>query len=404
MVSIIMPTYNRAYIIERAIVSVIHQTYEDWELIIVDDASKDNTKEIVKKYISNKILYFINSENKGSNESRNIGLRSAKGEYIAFLDSDNYWPENRLELQMSRIGECVYERCFFYGKVEITDGENKRILPSYIMKEEELKKRELYENIIDLNTILIKKVLLLETGGFYKSLPRLQDWEFVLRMMYCFNINGVGSEECLSFNEIQENSIGRDKNKFVEALGFLYKQYICKYLNKKEALYNLFNILYEKEVPEKIKNNILCDIGKEYPEFLYIAMEFLQKKIYENQISYCMEKLLYEWHIKNLHNKKGTIFSKYFYEESDVKTIAIYGLGKLGKLFFDEVRSLPVEIKYGIDKEKKIFENLTIKRPDEYLELVDWIIVTMMKESQQIKENLENQWNGKVFTLEELIY
>ena len=55
MVSIIMPTYNRAYIIERAIVSVIHQTYEDWELIIVDDASKDNTREIVKKYISNKI-------------------------------------------------------------------------------------------------------------------------------------------------------------------------------------------------------------------------------------------------------------------------------------------------------------------------------------------------------------
>ena len=68
MVSIIMPTYNRAYIIERAIVSVIHQTYEDWELIIVDDASKDNTREIVKKYISNKILYFENFENKGSNE------------------------------------------------------------------------------------------------------------------------------------------------------------------------------------------------------------------------------------------------------------------------------------------------------------------------------------------------
>ena len=116
MVSIIMPTYNRAYIIERAIVSVIHQTYEDWELIIVDDASKDNTREIVKKYISNKILYFENFENKGSNESRNIGVRNAKGEYIAFLDSDNYWPENRLELQISGIEECVYKRCFFLWK------------------------------------------------------------------------------------------------------------------------------------------------------------------------------------------------------------------------------------------------------------------------------------------------
>ncbi|MCI8796015.1 MAG: glycosyltransferase family 2 protein [Dorea sp.] len=404
MVSIIMPTYNRAYIIERAIVSVIHQTYEDWELIIVDDASKDNTREIVKKYISNKILYFENFENKGSNESRNIGVRNAKGEYIAFLDSDNYWPENRLELQISGIEECVYKRCFFYGKVEITDGVNKRVLPSQIMKEDELKKRELYENVIDLNTILLKRGLFLEIGGFSENLPRLQDWELVLRMMYCFNINGVGSEECLSFNEIQENSIGRDKIKFVEAIGFLYKQYICKYLNKEEALNNLFNIIYEKEVPEEMVKNIFCDIGKEYPELLYIAMKFLQKKAYENRISYCMERLLYEWHIKNLYNKEGTIFSKYFYEGSNVKTIAIYGLGKLGKIFFDEVRSLPVEIKYGIDKEKRIFEDLTVKRPDEHLELVDWIIVTMMKESKQIKECLEKRCTGKVFTLEELIY
>lgn len=117
-----------------------------------------------------------------------------------------------------------------------------------------------------------------------------------------------------------------------------------------------------------------------------------------------MERLLYEWHIKNLYNKEGTIFSKYFYEGSNVKTIAIYGLGKLGKIFFDEVRSLPVEIKYGIDKEKRIFEDLTVKRPDEHLELVDWIIVTMMKESKQIKECLEKRCTGKVFTLEELIY
>ena len=70
-------------------------------------------------------------------------MRNAKGEYIAFLDSDNYWPENRLELQISGIEECVYKRCFFYGKVEITDGVNKRVLPSQIMKEDELKKREL---------------------------------------------------------------------------------------------------------------------------------------------------------------------------------------------------------------------------------------------------------------------
>ena len=75
MISIIMPTYNRAYIIERAIQSVIQQTYKDWELIIVDDASDDHTKDVVMKYLSYNIQYYVNSINKGANLSRNIGVQ-----------------------------------------------------------------------------------------------------------------------------------------------------------------------------------------------------------------------------------------------------------------------------------------------------------------------------------------
>lgn len=101
LVSIIMPSYNTAKFIEDTIKSVLDQTYTDWELIIVDDCSKDNTDEVVKKFLSDKrIKYLKNKENKGAAFSRNYALREAKGKWIAFLDSDDLWESNKLEKQI----------------------------------------------------------------------------------------------------------------------------------------------------------------------------------------------------------------------------------------------------------------------------------------------------------------
>lgn len=92
-ISIVLPTYNRAHIISRAIKSVITQTYLNWELIIVDDNSIDKTEEIVSSYSSNdnRIIYFRNKFNKGPSGARNYGISLSKGDYIAFLDSDDEW-------------------------------------------------------------------------------------------------------------------------------------------------------------------------------------------------------------------------------------------------------------------------------------------------------------------------
>lgn len=119
LISIIMPAYNRGYIIERAIQSVLEQTYQNWELIIVDDASADNTLDVVKKYISSKVLYFTNQCNKGANASRNYGIEKSKGKWITFLDSDNYWPVDRLEHQLAQIDKVDYEKFFCFGQTQI---------------------------------------------------------------------------------------------------------------------------------------------------------------------------------------------------------------------------------------------------------------------------------------------
>ena len=102
LVSIIMPSYNTEDYIGESIQSVINQTYSNWELIIVDDCSNDNTDNVVKPFLADsRIKYFKNEHNSGAAVTRNKALREAKGEWIAFLDSDDLWMPEKLEKQIN---------------------------------------------------------------------------------------------------------------------------------------------------------------------------------------------------------------------------------------------------------------------------------------------------------------
>ncbi|WP_214710808.1 glycosyltransferase family 2 protein [Exiguobacterium sp. s55] len=121
LVSVIMPTYNSEEFITDSINSVINQTYEKWELIIVDDCSKDKTVEIVEKIISidSRIKLIRLATNKGAANARNSGIQLAAGEYIAFLDSDDIWMENKLDLQISFMVQNDYIfTCTYYDKID----------------------------------------------------------------------------------------------------------------------------------------------------------------------------------------------------------------------------------------------------------------------------------------------
>ena len=104
LVSVIIPTYNRGYCLCEAIDSVLAQTYTNIEIIVVDDGSTDSTEEILKKYGPE--IQYLWQENQGVSSARNLGIRAAKGEWIAFLDSDDEWLPNKLERQLEELRKC----------------------------------------------------------------------------------------------------------------------------------------------------------------------------------------------------------------------------------------------------------------------------------------------------------
>lgn len=124
LVSIIMPSYNTAPYIKETIQSVLDQTYTNWELIIVDDCSTDNTEEVLATINNSRIRYFKNEKNSGAAVSRNKALREAKGQWIAFLDSDDLWMPEKLEKQINFMKKNGYS--FSYTNYEEIDVDGNR--------------------------------------------------------------------------------------------------------------------------------------------------------------------------------------------------------------------------------------------------------------------------------------
>ncbi|SET58747.1 Glycosyl transferase family 2 [[Clostridium] aminophilum] len=124
LVSVIMPSYNTGQYIAESIRSVLSQTYENWELLIVDDCSSDDTDAVVERIEDRRIRYLKNAENSGGAASRNRALREAKGRWIAFLDSDDLWLPEKLERQIRFMEKNRYR--FSYTAYEEIDAAGKR--------------------------------------------------------------------------------------------------------------------------------------------------------------------------------------------------------------------------------------------------------------------------------------
>jgi len=170
LVSIVIPTYNHARFLGRALKSIIDQTYTNWEAIVVDNHSTDNTDEIVNSFSDSRIHYIKIHNNGVIAVSRNVGIQNAKGEWIAFLDSDDYWHFNKLEICMKSVDEKVdlLYHCL------IIQRKNKNIFQKKYIKSRQVKTPVLMDllikgNAIATSSVVVRKFLLQKIGGMNES-------------------------------------------------------------------------------------------------------------------------------------------------------------------------------------------------------------------------------------------
>ena len=181
-VSVIIPNYNYAHFLDQAIQSVLNQTYKNLELIVVNNGSTDNSRKVLAKY--EKLLYIIDQPNLGQSGARNSGLSLSRGEYIAFLDADDYWEPNKLEEQiilLSKASQLVY--C---GITPFRDPENERLpplLPKYRGNCSRLFIDKPGASIVlsGESTAIFSRDLLLKVGTFDLKLNSTAGWDFFRR-------------------------------------------------------------------------------------------------------------------------------------------------------------------------------------------------------------------------------
>jgi glycosyltransferase involved in cell wall biosynthesis len=183
LVSVVVPTHNRRHLIGRAIRSVLNQTLDEWELIVVDDASQDGTEEEVRRFEDRRLRYVRREVNGGGGASRNTGIEIASGEFVAFLDSDDEWLPHKLDRQVSRFRNSGLENVgLVYTGAVITDGSG--VEDSRPARHRgELRHALLKENVVgSTSTGMVPRAVLRHVGGFDEDLPAKQDLDLWLRI------------------------------------------------------------------------------------------------------------------------------------------------------------------------------------------------------------------------------
>lgn len=185
IVSIILATRNRANLVQKSIQSVISQSFKDWELIVIDDASEDETPKVIKEWQEKdkRIIYLRNEVQSGISKTSNKGLRQARGEYIAIIDDDDYWAINdKLERQVKFLDQHP-DYVGVGGGLIVIDEKSKEKL-RYLKPEtdEAIRKKALFANPMANITTVFRKNAAEKVDFYDESFSYAADWEFWLKM------------------------------------------------------------------------------------------------------------------------------------------------------------------------------------------------------------------------------
>lgn len=219
MVSVIIPAYNRENTIERAVMSVLNQTYKDLELIVVDDCSKDNTVGVLKSIKDDRLKIIELEKNSGACVARNVGIENAQGDYIAFQDSDDEWLLDKLEKQMAIFEKEKVDLVFCaFNRFGLGEDLTYPKLPEGIVERKVL----LEDSRISTQTLIGKKECF-ENIKFDPEMPRLQDYDITIRLSKKYRIYFVNQPLVNMY--VQNDSISKNNDKLLKAESMILSKY-----------------------------------------------------------------------------------------------------------------------------------------------------------------------------------
>lgn len=250
LVSIITPSFNSSAYIEDTINSIINQTYQHWELLITDDCSTDHTCHIIQKYVlkDNRIKLFKTNNNSGAGICRNISINHAKGDYIAFCDSDDRWLPEKLEKQLTFMNNENISFCYSSYYTCSEEG----IINGIVKCKKKISKSKIKRNnyIGCLTSIYNSKKL----GKFLMpELRKRQDWGLWIRILKECQI-AKGVQEPLAIYRLRNNSISSNKLTLIKYNLAIY-QNILNYRKGKALLYLLL-VFLPSYIIQKLENKI----------------------------------------------------------------------------------------------------------------------------------------------------
>ncbi|AOM81653.1 glycosyltransferase family 2 protein [Salisediminibacterium beveridgei] len=226
LVSVIIPTHNRERTIMRAINSVLSQSYQTFEIIIVDDNSNDNTVGLVNEIEDNRIKIIKLSSNQGAAKARNIGINESSGEYLAFLDSDDEWLPTKLDKQVKMFENADEKIGLIYSSI-IIDLKGSRNIGMVAKARGNIYTAQIYEDQVSpTSTYLLKKECIDKIGGFDESLPARQDYDFVTRLSLEYDVDYVKDALVILYQD-ENNRITNNLEKRI----YGHQQVVEKILN-----------------------------------------------------------------------------------------------------------------------------------------------------------------------------
>ncbi|MFH0933670.1 MAG: glycosyltransferase family 2 protein [Pseudomonadota bacterium] len=224
-VSVVLPTHNRSALLRRSIRSVLCQSYADFELLVVDDASDDDTREVVESFSDERIRYIRLDSNVGGGAARTAGVSQARASILAFQDNDDQWLPQKLERCMQVLGDDPSLTGVFSAFWQIEDGSERR-MPVSVPRGEEMAGAILHGNFIDTPTSVIRRDAFERAGGFDPRMPRYQDWELFIRLLKCGPFAYI--EEPLVLSHVTPGSISSSDSAHGLALEIMYEKHVAE--------------------------------------------------------------------------------------------------------------------------------------------------------------------------------